>query len=835
MTQRRRFENPAPDDSELSLPELESLIDLQSQILKSLLTSRDLDALLEQLCILAEQLSPGAVATIMLYCEDRQQLFVHTAPSIPEEAIAALNGLNCGEGSCGNAVYHNEEMFVSNTFEDARWENLLDFAETYNLRSCWSHPIRNAAGDPIGSFALSGFSGGVPSNFQRRLLQTCTFICGIIFQRKTSEQESRAWQQQLQTSEQNLERSMNSIADGVISTDIEGRILVFNRVASQLTGFTEQQAIGQPLNSILQIIDSRSRKILFDSGLHRDADRTPVSDGNTILLDRKGHRRHIALEKTSLKNADDAHTGILLSFRDVSEHRATRISLTKIQQQNHTIIENSADGLFLHDDDGRILNVNQAACESLGYSRDELLQMTIADIEKGLNEVPSFREFAASLGFDRSTSVDGVHQRKDGSRFPVEVRVRRFLSSDQALTIAVARDITERMEAEKELVKTRKLESIGLLAGGIAHDFNNLLGIIRGYIDLSARSLGDSTRAGEFLQKANEASGRAAGLTQQLMTFSRGGEPVRKAADIAEVVRDSTEFSLPGSNLQVNFHPGEALWKVDIDSSQISQVMQNLAINARQAMPGGGTLDIRCENEQLTSRISRHEIPPGRYVKITIGDTGPGIPDSIIDRIFDPYFTTRQDGSGLGLALSYSIIQKHRGYLNVTSVIDHGSTFTIHLPASETVAESEQPPQESLADTSFRRILVMDDDEMIRGVCAEMLQNLGYEVLQAENGEQAIDAYREARDDRRPVDMIIMDLTITRGMGGKDAIRAIQNFDPDACALVSSGYSNDPVMANFADYGFSGALAKPYTQGELEAAIGLVTSSTSENGSRPDL
>lgn len=524
---------------------------------------------------------------------------------------------------------------------------------------------------------------------------------------------------------------------------------------------------------------------------------------------------HTGLVKSSEKGSD----GREMSRQHDSNHRSDSINLAKSQKQNYSIVENSADGLFLHDDLGNILEVNQAACNSLGYTRKQLLDLNILDVEKALKEFAQFKEFTQSLEFDKTVTVDGIHQRKDGSQFPVEVRVRRFLSDDQPLTIAVARDVTERKKIEEELLRARKLESIGLLAGGIAHDFNNLLSMIQGYIDLAGRRVNDDELQNSYLVKAKQASARASELTQQLLTFSKGGEPVKKTENISDIIQKSIDFILHGSNIDVVFHCKCDLSKVNVDTGQISQVIQNLAINARQAMPEGGVINICCENTVIANSIARDGIFPGRYIKIQFKDSGTGISQDIIDKIFDPYFTTKQKGSGLGLALSYSIIKKHGGYMTVRSEVNQGATFTIYLPESEEPVAEPPIHLKPEGNRRFMRVMIMDDDAMIRDVGSEMLRSLGYDVMQSINGEDAIEKYRSAIKNNTPIDLIIMDLTITHGMGGKETIKKLLELDPGVKVIVSSGYSNDPVMANYKHYGFKGALSKPYDQDELETSI----------------
>lgn len=385
-------------------------------------------------------------------------------------------------------------------------------------------------------------------------------------------------------------------------------------------------------------------------------------------------------------------------------------------------------------------------------------------------------------------------------------------------------DITERKRMEEELLKIRKLESVGVLAGGIAHDFNNIMAAILGNISLALTITNPKDEIYELLAESEKASLRAKALTQQLLTFSKGGDLVRKVAAIDEVIKDSANFVLRGSNVRCDFKFSEELWAVAIDTGQISQVIQNIIINSSQAMPTGGMITIDCSNYCLESS-NIIPVSAGNYIKIVIKDLGIGIPVDVLDKIFDPYFTTKLKGSGLGLAISHSIISKHDGYITVDSTPDQGTVFTIYLPASQGQLELESKDVMAAPTTAQGRIMIMDDEEMIRSLVERALSHVGYEVVHAEDGEHAVRLYKEAKEKGVPIDLIIMDLTIPGGMGGKAAVKKIHDIDPNAKVVVSSGYFNDPVMADFCEYGFLAAIVKPFQIRELIIAVEEAVSS----------
>jgi signal transduction histidine kinase/ActR/RegA family two-component response regulator len=388
----------------------------------------------------------------------------------------------------------------------------------------------------------------------------------------------------------------------------------------------------------------------------------------------------------------------------------------------------------------------------------------------------------------------------------------------KAATLIFVRDITERKQLEEERQRVEKLESIGTLAGGIAHDFNNLLTGILGNITLAQRYVEPESQVADRLLEAERASLRAKDLTQQLLTFSTGGAPVKKTASIAELLQESATFALRGSKVRCEFSLPDDLWPVEVDEGQMSQVITNLILNADQAMPGGGTINIRAENTVIKGKGDL-PLPKGNYIKITVKDQGIGIPKKHLAKIFDPYFTTKQKGSGLGLATAYSIIKNHGGYITVESEVGVGTTFYIYLPASKKPAPVKAKAKKEAPVRGKGRILVMDDEEMIRKMLSKMLPLDGYDVELAKDGAEAVELYKKARESGQPFDAVIMDLTIPGGMGGKEAIKKLLEIDPDVKAIVSSGYATDPIMADFKKYGFSAVVTKPYSFGELEKTL----------------
>jgi two-component system, cell cycle sensor histidine kinase and response regulator CckA len=386
------------------------------------------------------------------------------------------------------------------------------------------------------------------------------------------------------------------------------------------------------------------------------------------------------------------------------------------------------------------------------------------------------------------------------------------------------RDITESQRMKEDSFRAQKLESLGILAGGIAHDFNNSLTAILGNINLAKLRASSQEPVLQRLVEAERACGRAKCLTDQLLTFAKGGRPVKKVGSIASLLKESVEFALTGTSIAFDYSVPQELWPVEFDEGQMSQVMSNLAINAQQAMPDGGVLTVTAENVTVAAG---HPTAPseGPYVRISISDRGQGIPPENLSRIFDPYFTTKKKGSGLGLATSYAIMRGHGGSIDVESEVDVGSTFHLFLPASEKCLCAVADSGDTLC-SGKGRILVMEDEPMVRDVAHEMLALIGYEVDSVCDGCQAIRAYTDAMTEGRPFAAVIMNLTVPGGMGGKDAMAELIRIDPRIRAIVSSGYPNDPVMEGCDGYGFKGVVSKPYNIEELNAILHKVISAT---------
>jgi len=400
----------------------------------------------------------------------------------------------------------------------------------------------------------------------------------------------------------------------------------------------------------------------------------------------------------------------------------------------------------------------------------------------------------------------------------------RAMPDGDVIWTGILLDITALKRAEDAHRRVRVLESLGMAAGGIAHDFNNLLTGVFGNIELARMQLPDHHPAQASLRSAHQALDNARRLTTRLLTFAKGGSPILEEINLRQEICDTVMFHLSGSHVAAAFSVMSDLWAVKADKGQLAEVLSNLTINAREAMPTGGTLWVEASNAPDLEIADAPELH-GDHVRLVFRDEGVGIPADLMPRIFDPYFTTKKTGSGLGLAIVHGIVRKHRGHIGVTSTPGVGTTFTVYLPANRegSVGVVDEPETNNIARVTrappARRVLVMDDEPVIRAVVTHMLERLGYEVETVADGAQALESYRKASQSGRRFDLTVMDLTIPGGMGGREAVAKLREIDPSARVIVSSGYSSDPVLADFATYGFVGQLPKPFNIRELGDAL----------------
>ena len=646
-------------------------------------------------------------------------------------------------------------------------------------------------------------------------------------------------------------------------------VLHANPALDRVLGFSSRDLVGRSLESLWP--ESRRRnlhdllaRVRREGSVFVSAESFRRLDGSSCPMD----------VLASLVPWGGREQAVVLTLRDVTERRRAERRLAGEKEQLAVTLRSIGEGVITTDTLGRVLLMNRVAEEITGLSQVEAHGRPLAEVfpvvhaETGesladrVEEVqrlgvpgdwtrdvrlhtPDGRDLALSLTAS-PIRPEGA-ERRDGPgsgrgaghgyvtpRFGHPTAVSGSSTSAAAGAVLVFRDITRERMLEEEMTKASKLESLGILAGGIAHDFNNLLMAILGNLSLAkfnARHGANGATPGPenivgILEKAEQACHYASDLTRQLLTFAKGGAPIKRTLVLNDLVRDAVTFALHGTRLVCHFELDPDLQPVEVDRHQFRQVLDNIVINAVQATPEGGRLRITTRNVEVTDEAPVADLPPGPHVTVTIRDSGVGIQPEALPKIFDPFFTTKEGGSGLGLATCYSIIKKHGGTILVDSTPGDGACFSVFLPASAegagqpaTSVPMRHPDPPRRQDRRQGRVLFMDDEEILRELVGDMLQHLGYEVVGAKDGQSAVERFVEARAAGRPFDVVIVDLTVPGAMGGFETVQVMRGMDPDVRAVVSSGYSNDPVMANHRAHGFRGMIAKPYQMTDLDRVL----------------
>ncbi len=533
---------------------------------------------------------------------------------------------------------------------------------------------------------------------------------------------------------------------------------------------------------------------------------------------------YIVKSEVTMRDMPHLVSQALREWHHITERKRAEASLAEEKERLAVTLRSIGDAVITTDVQGRITMMNKVAEHLTGWRQKEALGEPLEKIFNIINEntrkqcdnpVAKVLETGGIVGLANNTVLVGKDRTErviEDSGAPILDHQNRTLG-----VVLVFRDATEKRRMQGERQKAQKLESIGILAGGIAHDFNNFLTGILGNLSLIQLDIDPGDSMYPRLKDMEKAALRAKNLTEQLLTFSKGGEPVKRLTQIDTLVREASQFAVRGSNVRCQFDFPDDLWPSEVDAGQLGQVVHNLVINAVQVMPEGGVITISVKNTRVEPG-SHLKLLPGLYIRIMIEDHGTGIKKDHLDKIFDPYFTTKQKGSGLGLTIVYSIIEKHDGHVTVYSKLGQGTTLNIYLPASPGSAVKSPKPEETMI-SGAGRILVMDDEPFIQTLASRMLGKMGYESELAKDGAEAIKKYQKAIESNRPFDAVILDLTVPGGMGGQETITKLIQIDRNVKVIVSSGYSTDPVMSNYRDYGFVAAVRKPYVIKELNDAL----------------
>jgi PAS domain S-box-containing protein len=639
-----------------------------------------------------------------------------------------------------------------------------------------------------------------------------------VIERRTA--ESRALSA-MQRAEAYLE-----IAEAIIvELDVEGRIEVLNKRGCDLLGYAVDDVLGK---NWFELVDPGGQPSHRAAEFQRAmTEASPLMEYiDQPIVTRHGEVRFVAWHNR-IRCVDGRVVGSLSSGLDITERKLAETALAAEKEQLAVTLRSIGDGVITTDTQGRVVAMNPVAEELTGYTleeaRGEPLPHIFAIIDEDRQE-PSENPVTRVLATEKAVELsnhtrliakDGTQRAIADSGAPIRDREGRIIG-----VVLVFRDMTEKYRLMEQMQRAERLDAIGVLAGGIAHDFNNLLGGIFGYMSIAREHMSEAGPAAAALDEALQVFERARELTRQLLTFAKGGAPVRSLVDLKKLLTDCTRFALSGSNVSCSLRFPTELPNVAVDPNQIWRVIDNLVRNALQAMPHGGSLRVTGGTTHVTE--GRHSVlAQGHYVLVTIADNGPGIAPDILPKIFDPFFTTKERGSGLGLATAYSVVRKHDGHIEVESQLGRGTTFHILLPAAKV---DNLPVETNRIVTGHRGegpALVLDDEPYLRTLFSRYLKRLGYTVTAVRDGQDAILAVDRANIEEKPFVVALMDLTIPGGMGGKDAISIIRPRCPKLVAIASSGYSDDPIMARPSDYGFTASIGKPFSLPELEALLEL--------------
>lgn len=645
------------------------------------------------------------------------------------------------------------------------------------------------------------------------LVSTIAAQLGSAIKRKRSDDALKESQHRYKALFQNM---LNGAAYHEMIFDEENRpvdyiFLDVNDAFESLTGLKKEEIIGRRVTEVIPGIRDSEPDLI---GIYGEVVLT--GEDRTFELYFKPFAKWYFVSAYSSEKAF-----FVVTFHDITERKRDEEELREKEESLARAQEIAHLGHWKLDPATQEITGSDELFRIFGLSREEATLESFVEVVHPEDRARDLEAIKRGMEYGENWDIEHRLVCRDGTEKTVHAvgETRTDETGKVVLLVGTVQDITERIRLEKESLKAQKLESLSVLAGGIAHDFNNLLTGIIGNLSLVELQVDRGSPIHNRLLEVEKSALQASGLTQQLLTFAKGGEPVKTVLSIGDLINETACFALRGSNVKCGCCTmPEDLWVIDADEGQISQVINNLTLNAGQAMPEGGVLKMCAENRIITGK-DKLPLKDGRYVMMSFEDQGIGIPKELLAKIFDPYFTTKQKGSGLGLASSYSIIKKHGGHLGVTSEVGVGTTFEVYLPASERGVVVETKKEAETPVSAGGRVLVMDDEEIIRNVATAILTSMSYEVKTAEEGAEAIRLYKDARDRGEPFDAVIMDLTIAGGLGGKEAVKSILEYDPEAKVIVSSGYSNNPVMSNFKEHGFSGVLIKPYKASELGAKV----------------
>ena len=619
---------------------------------------------------------------------------------------------------------------------------------------------------------------------------------------------------------QRISQAVESATDAIGIGDMNANSVYHNRAHVAMFGYTEHE-----LNAVEEPAALFADKTLA-AEIHQSIRAGRSWSGETEVKTKDGRRIPAFVRADIIRDGAGKPVGIFGIFTDITERRRIEQSLDVERQRLGITLQSIADGVITVDSRGRVERLNRVAEQLTGWRQNEAERLPLATVFRLLDErTRKTRETVATNLSESATPLPEIEcmlVMRDGRERVIAEKTTMLVGTQgvDGGMVVVFRDISEERRRAEEREQTTKLESLGLLAGGIAHDFNNVLTVIVGHLSLTEIVPGIPPQAAERLRSIEQATWRARGLTQQLLTFSKGSEPTKKLVEAGGIIRESVGFAVanaPGVKVEIDDVPG--LWPIEADASQLGQVINNIALNAVQAMDGRGMLRVVARNRVLEQAMG-YLREGTKVLKISIADTGAGISPENLKKIYDPFFTTKKDGTGLGLATVFAIVRKHGGRMEVDSELGRGTTFHIYLPAATKPDGREYSRLPfALPINANGRVLVMDDDSAMRDLMSTMLKSLGVDVVTASEGWKATEVFLQAREDGRPFTAVILDLRVAGGLGGADTISRLRRIDPKLKAIVVSGHVDDPLMHDCRRGGFDLAMPKPFALDDLREAL----------------
>lgn len=616
----------------------------------------------------------------------------------------------------------------------------------------------------------------------------------------------------LKESEERLQELFDRAPVGYQAIDEEGRLTAVNEPWIETFGFDKNEVLGRRLRDFITPEFASFFEETFAK--YKNSGETFGVELEIIRKDRQKRRIYVTGRVAQAPNGSFRQAHCI--FTDITGTYKTKKQLDLLNLAirtsfNEIYIFSSADLKFIF--------ANKSALDNLGYTVEEMERLTPWDLQKDLTEAAFRKALEPLLQKTKSVIIlEAEHTRKNGTVYPVEVRLQLIETEAEPVFLTIIDNITERKKSERmiqDMASMQRVESLGALAGGIAHDFNNMLTGITANLSLLSAKPGCDQESMEIIRDTMEAARNAQGLTSQLLAFSKGGRPVKKEFCLEKALKEIFKLATSGTKHSCELAIPGSLWSIEADENQFKQAVNNLLINAIQAMPSGGKLTLRAENTNCSVMPS---FAGGDCVKITVSDTGIGIPAKYLDRIFEPYFTTKNQGHGLGLSMTWSVIKNHGGHIEARSEPGKGTTFELCLPSTGRCLQEQKTSSPKIPKGSGR-VLVLEDEEIVSRAVVRMVEQLGYACQLTADGKETVRAYIEAKEAGRPFDIVIMDLTIPGGLGGKEAVQELRRVAPSVPVIVSSGYSDEAVMANYKDYGFSAVLPKPYKYEDLAETL----------------